>query len=458
MHNGRGMAMGSDEFVGLSRGRSFGAWPHSAIRVVFACAFLGLATAATGQHEDRAQFVQALETERRLSDPAASTEHPTSRGLLAERYGFREAAINSGEVVAVSGDNSQVVDSSVDIPDLDANTYFVEQVRSRIITTAAPAVLAMSADPEAATDYQLGFEVTAFEAQSSRPLKLDAWARDSTGLGLIGRTGTYVGQFHVALTLRDDPEIRSILASPVNVAVAARGGTIEPQPVSVNELGRWYDVSISVPKIENDLYEISVSADPNDAGTSVPLAVTQPEAQIWSDPASIIGWGIGESTILIEVRGMRDPQGLPVALRAQDGSLSASRVSLDATGQGAVTLRSGRESQAIVEIMSGAFRNVAPLVVPVTAPWWFLGAAVAGGLAGAFLRGRGRDHWVKAMAIGVVTALVMCLAYAIGVDWPEKVLLASGISNAAESAVFVLGAIGALVGVSVLITKPKATA
>ena len=97
------------------------------------------------------------------------------------------------------------------------------------------------------------------------------------------------------------------------------------------------------------------------------------------------------------------------------------------------------------------------LVVPFTAPWWFLGAATVGGLAGAFLRGRGRKHWFKALAIGVITALVMTLAYAIGIDWPERVLDAAGIPKAAEASVFVLGAIGALIGVTALVPKAAQT-
>jgi hypothetical protein len=293
--------------------------------------------------------------------------------------------------------------------------------------------------------------LTASEAQSNRPLKLDAWARDSTGLGLIGSTGAYVGQFHVALTLGSDPNDRSVLASPVNVAVAARGATIDPQPVAISELGRWHDVSITVPAVDSDTYEISVSADPANSRDPVPLSVMRAQAQLWSTPPSIVGWGIGEGTILIEARGMREPQGLSVALRTTNGSLSASRATLNTPGQAEFTLRSTRHPQAIIEIMSTPFQGAGPLVVPFTAPWWFFGAAVAGGLSGAFLRGRGRDHWLLALAIGVVTALVMCLAYAVGINWPERVLAAGGMPKAAEAAVFVLGAVGALVGVSALV-------
>lgn len=89
--------------------------------------------------------------------------------------------------------------------------------------------------------------------------------------------------------------------------------------------------------------------------------------------------------------------------------------------------------------------------MPFTSPWPFIAAAVIGGLAGAFVRGRGRRHWIKALAVGAVSAVIMTLAYAIGIDWPARLLDQAGIDYAGEAAVFVLGAIGAWVGISVLL-------
>lgn len=433
-----------------------------------ACALAGFAFVLAGipaaaQEEQEARRLRAIGGNQVLDQTdAASRAAARADGQLATvasdpaRYGLARESVDAGRVVAVRPDRSVVADLA-GLSRVEPGTFFVERVRPQAVEAAAPAALAAHEGAFPATDYKLGFEITAFEAQSNRPLDTDAWARDSTGLGIQGSTGNYVGHFNVALVLKTDPSDRSTLASPVTVSVTARGATIDPRPVAISQLGLWHEVSIAVPDVEHDTYDISVSADPTNPGDPVPLAVMRPEARIWSTPQSIIGWGIGESTVFIEADGLREPAELPVALRVVNGSLSADRVTLDAAGHAEVKLRSTRERQAIVEIMSSPLRGGEPLVIPFTAPWWFLGAAVAGGLAGAFLRGRGRQHWIKALAIGVLTAVIMCLAYAVGVDWPAKVLATAGIPKAAEAAVFVLGAVGALLGVSAMLPKQPET-
>lgn len=440
--------------------------PRRALRMsclITACIFAGAAAlpaAAQQEERDAARRLQAITSDsslqsdaaRRAAAQATTSDRLSSVASDPARFGISPDAIRRGEVVAVQPDRTVVTDMA-DLSRADPGTFFVERVRTEAVAMAAPAALTMQAGTRPVSDYQLGFEIKAFEAGTNRLLDTTAWARDSTGLGVQGSTGHYVGLFNVALTLKSDPGDRSVLAAPVNVAVTALGATIDPRPVAISQLGQWFDVSIAVPDVDSDTYEISVSADPTSRGDPVPLAVMRPEARLWSTPDSVIGWGIGEATVFVEARGLKEANGLPVSLRVSNGSLGADRVTLDASGQAQVTLRSSRAPAATVEIMSTPLRGGAPLVVPFTEPWWFLGAAVLGGLAGAFLRGRGRAHWVKALAIGIVTAVVMCLAYAVGVDWPARVLATAGIPKAVEAAVFVLGAVGALVGVSALLPK-----
>jgi hypothetical protein len=71
------------------------------------------------------------------------------------------------------------------------------------------------------------------------------------------------------------------------------------------------------------------------------------------------------------------------------------------------------------------------------------------------LKGRGRDRWPIALVIGIASALVMTLAHAVGLNWPARVLQEQGLTWAGEALVFVLGAVGALVGVSVLVSEPE---
>ncbi|MDZ7754072.1 MAG: hypothetical protein U5S82_21135 [Gammaproteobacteria bacterium] len=57
---------------------------------------------------------------------------------------------------------------------------------------------------------------------------------------------------------------------------------------------------------------------------------------------------------------------------------------------------------------------------------------------------------VNARHPGDRSGLTMTLAYAVGIDWPARVSAGAGIDYSGEAAVFVLGAIGALVGISAL--------
>ena len=370
---------------------------------------------------------------------------------ILARYRFSPEALIAGRVIAVEGTSSEVVTAANLADKITADAVFVEYVRPDVIRTAAPGGLVTDPSLFAASTYKLRFQVTAQNATTSQPVKLDAWARDSTGLSLDGARGVYAGNFHVALTKASDPSDHSTLASPVVIAITALGATsIEPRPIEITMLAQWHEVSIVVPNIEGETYNIAVSADPNREGDPVKLSVIHPVIRLLSTPSSIIGWGIGESTINVAARRMRRTEGFRVPLTSIHGSLGSGTVILDAAGHGAVRLRSSRDSATTIEVQSAGLISE-PLEVPFDAPWFFLGLAVAGGLIGAFLHGRGRQHWVRASAIGVSTAVVMTLTYAVGIDWPARVLKNADIALAGEAVVFVLGVIGALVGVSLLV-------
>jgi hypothetical protein len=125
-------------------------------------------------------------------------------------------------------------------------------------------------------------------------------------------------------------------------------------------------------------------------------------------------------------------------------------VKLDAQGVATARLRSDSASSTSVSVADAGVVSQ-PATVVFTAPWLFLAAAVAGGLLGAFIRGKGRRRAWYALAIGVASAILMTLAYAVGIDWVSRALPAAHLATSGEAVIFVLGAIAALLGVGVLL-------
>jgi hypothetical protein len=57
------------------------------------------------------------------------------------------------------------------------------------------------------------------------------------------------------------------------------------------------------------------------------------------------------------------------------------------------------------------------------------------------------------LAIGICAAIVMTVAYAVGIDWVSRVVQAPALAKSGIAVVFVLGAVAALTGVKALVPK-----
>jgi hypothetical protein len=363
------------------------------------------------------------------------------------------SAIRAGQVVAVQGTASETVTPGNLAAQLAAGAIFVEQRRAAPERAALPDAIARA---DARTGLKLGFQLTLPPAGPGRPIKVDAWAIDRTGLMLDGARSAYAGTFAIALVDALNPGATTKLARPVAVAITAKGATsVDPRPLRIASLQEWHDVSLVVAGVPGASYPVAISADPNSAGQTIDLSVAHPRIQLLSRPSSFVGWGIGQGTVDVIASGMSAPEGFRVALHATRGTLDSSLVSLDATGHGSTRLRSSADAESVVTVRTEGVLSE-PLAVTFDPPWLFLGAAIAGGLAGAFLRGRGRAHWRKALAIGAVSAVVMTLAYTLGIDWLSGVVDTAGLARSGEALVFLLGAIAALVGVTALVPRDGA--
>lgn len=322
---------------------------------------------------------------------------------------------------------------------------FVESIRAAAVAVTPPASLRA----QAASTVLLGDEIVMPTANAERPLRSKLYLLDSAGLVYSGAARAFRGQVAVAFVNADKEDDQSPLPQAVSTLVRALGATVTPQPLEVTHFGRWYPVRIEV-RSPVAPYTVNVTAHPGDPGASATLSVVPPSLTLTAMPRRIVGFGIGKARIDVSGAGLDTPQGTPVDLSVPTGDLSPSHVQLDASGYASASLRSAGTGQVTI---AAASPFTGETTVTFSSPVFFLLAAVLGGLAGAFLRKRGRRRWGQALAVGAVTAVVMTLAYAVGIDWVARVPGAEGLAQNGEAMVFVLGAISALSGVSLMLPE-----
>jgi hypothetical protein len=388
--------------------------------------------------------------------PATSLSPVAARAV--RRFHLDPAALSNGTVKAVSGSHAEVVNPDTVAEQARPGAVFVTRTSatatrvalSAPLRAALPAGVAGESAPPASA-LQLGYVVSATAGAEAAPVRLAALIADNTGLVLDAAHSAWRGGFSVALSNLDDPADRRPLNTPVTVAITAAGASdVAPAPLSIADVGRWHAVRVTVPDFPGDRYHVSVSADPQDRGNAIDLPVMKPTIEVIAANPQIAGWGIGQTGITLRARGLVTPDGYPVTLRNEHGSLDPTYVKLDAQGVATARLRSDSASSTSVSVADAGVVSQ-PATVVFTAPWLFLAAAVAGGLLGAFIRGKGRRRAWYALAIGVASAILMTLAYAVGIDWVSRALPSAHLATSGEAVIFVLGAIAALLGVGVLL-------
>lgn len=378
-----------------------------------------------GQAATRADWAQQLQVDSIISREAIEQGRVT--------------AVGRGESVVVTAENLDRVAT----PD----RLLIERIQGAAMPAAPPATLAPG--PSSAKTYKLNWR--AITSQGT----WEAWGRDSTGLVLTGPEGNFAGQFEVALVNTQNPPDQSVLDEPISVAISAPGAlNVNPMPLAIDRLGRWNGVAISVSSPGSSSYEVGVSADPVNEGNRIPLLVTRPKITLGATPASITGWGIGNSEIDVRAEGVRSPEGIRVTLQSTQGTLANGSVTLDAQGFGTVGLRSSRHAGATISVRDDRYVSNR-ISVNFETPWLYLALAIAGGLLGAFVKGTGRKQWMKASAIGAASGLLAALIYSVGINWVATAFPGTTLAKGGEAVVFVLGALGAYLGIGTLLSSEE---
>jgi hypothetical protein len=165
--------------------------------------------------------------------------------------------------------------------------------------------------------------------------------------------------------------------------------------------------------------------------------------------------GLGLDEIHVSVSLPDDAQVDSVTVRLSAGSVSMPRPIIVRRGQSStVTIRSKGIGVDTITAEGPSFLEAGVVALDFRFPWWFLGAALVGGLIGALIGGRlsrrrGKpEHarWAELVA-GLAGGLVVAVLYTLGVNLTGLPIGGS----AAEAGVFVVAVVGSLVGLPVLL-------
>jgi hypothetical protein len=175
----------------------------------------------------------------------------------------------------------------------------------------------------------------------------------------------------------------------------------------------------------------------------------QPALFVTVSPQTIHGWGLETAEVLVQARGLeRDARREVQISNDRPGRLAASTLTLGASGQGAVSIRSAATGVVKITASGPGFQD-GHGVVTFAPPTLFIAAGVVGGLAGGLLRVGGRWRGRIPRAVGQIALALLCGAvvlglYALGVNVTGFTLPGS----VGEVAVFVVSALGAFGGTS----------
>lgn len=369
---------------------------------------------------------------------AVATAARVTRRLDAE-------LLRSGKVTAIV--DGAIVPATADSADAQAarGGVFIEARRAAATTAVLPAILKQ----QAASAQLLPDELVMAGTGGEHPVRVSWYVADSSGLEYSGAQQAYVGKVSVACVNADDPQDQSALPVAFSPLVTALGADVAPPALAVTQFGRWYPMQLVVRRPRAP-YNVSVTLDPGKPGASTTLAFEAPRLEVSVTPQPLVGFGITKARLTIRGIGLRDPKGTPFLLSIPGAELDEARLELDEHGFTSTGLR----VSGLVDVTARAgdpFEGDA--TIRVVSPLMFLVAAVLGGLAGAFLRKRGRRRWGRALAVGAVTAVVMTMALFVGINWVDQLPGAANLAQSGMAVVFVLGAVSALGSVSWLLPE-----
>jgi hypothetical protein len=263
--------------------------------------------------------------------------------------------------------------------------------------------------------------------------------------------GKFAGAFALALINPSNANDHANLAEPFPVTIRADGADLTPPPpVSFTELQAPQTVHLVVPS-PMDPYPVQAYTVLTQNPESIAIPVEHVGIELQPASIHIRGLGLETTDVNITVAAARGRSGEVVNIQASQGNVTPSSLTLDTNGTGKVVLQSAGLGTSTMSASDPPFD---PGTVQVTFDWpvAFAVAALLGGIVGAALRPDVLTHLPQTLSIGVLAAIVLCAAHAVGVTldfWRTP----SG--SAGEATFFVIAVVAGYLGRQVmsLLTK-----
>jgi len=339
-------------------------------------------------------------------------------------------ALSGNEVVRLTDANASQI--------LSKPTLTAERFSNAVVETSASGVLTSLGATRA---FILPTRFTTLALNANQPVHFDIELAVLNALHYDSVQGKFAAKIALALVNPSNKSDSSALTQEIPVLVQADNADLTPTQVKFTALNTALQVGLTVAS-PTDPYSIAVMTSLNDKPDKLNIPVARPQIEVLSANPSIWGFGLAQTTLTIRVSEARGRKGEHVALKANSGSISPALVLLDDAGIATAVLRSEGTGSSTIAATDPPFQNGVG-AVRFTWPTGFLISTLLGGLSGALLREDIRQKFLSGIAVGLLAAVIVCVAYASGVKFDAWGVPPGG---TAEALFFVLGAIGGFLG------------
>ena len=200
---------------------------------------------------------------------------------------------------------------------------------------------------------------------------------------------------------------------PVNIIVTSKDlKQVDPRPLQINHLNfPASDVQLAGDNL-SDSVEIRVITDSKPDGYQTFLKI-KPILEISTNRVSLQGYGVQKIPVEVRMVGSNSRDSVTVAVTASKGTVEPNAVTLRYNSPQTIYLTSEGTGKILISAKSSNLESN-DLHLSYDFPWYFLLAAILGGLLGGFANyyaGRKKEFSLRPIIGGILAGLVGCLAY-----------------------------------------------
>lgn len=264
------------------------------------------------------------------------------------------------------------------------------------------------------------------------------------GLRYDSSSQAFVGSVLVGLEDSMRPLERLSLSQPIPLQVTGDAEVVDPESFQLTHTNVPF-ASIRIrARPASDTVRLLIQPTFDPMGVPTPIPVMRPRIDLHASPEAVSAFGLQPATLTINAPALA---GSAVVISSNRGSLDRDTLTLSDHGIAVTRIRSGAPGMARVRVAVGQIATGAT-VINFAIPWTFAVASLLGGLVGALIRGRLRNHrgarGVRTdLLLGLASGTLAAAAYTLGLNLTGFELDV----RVGDAATFVVSALGAALDV-----------